>query len=185
MAGADIALASARAYTRRYLTRARWRETWQGARLEGTIILRQSPVISVESVMADGQELVVTSDYRVDYFRSSLNFVSAWWYCEPDELVIIYEAGFDPLPADLQHCLDAAAAVIDAAPAAGLAGIASVDMPDVGSVRFNAGEVGNALLPALQPFESTLSLYRDNSLLWAQPGIRRLEPAPPARQVPS
>ena len=183
MAGSDIALASVRGYTRRWLTKTTWRETWREAWPGQDLILRQSPLIDVSEVTADGTVLMRDTDYRIDWHRSLITLLplGAWtWSCVNPVTVITYVAGFDPLPADLQAVIDQAGAAIDADGSGSLAGITSIDMPDVGSVRFNgSAATGEGLLPVLQPYEAMLTRYRDNALLWAPRPFTRIEQVPP------
>jgi hypothetical protein len=186
MASEDIVLASIRAYTGRWLTRATWRETYGPSPpdVPRSLLLRQTPLIAVTTVAVSDGTLVEGDDYLIDWNRARIDVgYYAWcWSGLPNTVVVTYDAGFDPLPADLQDVIDSATAALSAEVADGgaLVGISSMDLPDVGSVRFdvNAGGgavAGASLLPVLQPYAAVLSRYRDTSLLWMQRENRRVE----------
>lgn len=181
---AAIVLASIRAYTGRYLTRGRWRETYVGQADGplGPLLLRQWPLIAVDSVKSDGALLAEGDDYRIDWNRARIDVcLAAWPFDGTGAVVVEYDAGYDPLPDDLAAIIEAAASSL--AGGNDLAGVQSVDLPDVGSVRFGDGGIstiaGANLLPALQPYAAVLNGYRDTSLLWMQRNNHRVELLPP------
>lgn len=181
MAAADvIVLASARRYCMRYLSKAKWQERHFGRLVYNPttvgLVLKESPLVSVESVVlsVDGapQVLVEGVDYRVDFIRSALVLSAPVTVCF-HELTIRYTAGWAPLPEDLQAVLDAAAQAQAAAATAAPAGVQSVDIPDVGGVRFaDPSAYKSSLVPALAPFESVLNGYRDTSRYFPEASLR-------------
>jgi hypothetical protein len=111
----DAYMASLRNYTNRYLTKAKWLDTFDATR---SIILGEYPVISIESIFVN-DTLIQPTMYRVDKrngllyaaYRDSYNsaLISgiSYWYgpvwgsCGYTETRITYVAGYDPFPADL------------------------------------------------------------------------------------
>lgn len=181
-----IVLASMRRYCMRWLTRATWRETYfpDPRAMPQALLLRETPLIAVKALTVDGAALAEGDDYRIDYHRARVDVsYYAWNWSEPGTLIIEYDAGYDPLPDDLQFILDTVGARMGDTTAGDLAGVSAVDLPDVGSVRFDSDAAGGgidgaALIPPLSPYAATLSSYRDTSKLWLQHTNRRIELVP-------
>lgn len=94
------------AWLGRDLKAAQRTETFDGSGSD-LLLLRQAPVASVARVTVDGREVPPTA-YRAT--PTALVRVNGWWPAGWGNVVVIYTAGYDPIPVDVeQACLELAA----------------------------------------------------------------------------
>lgn len=113
----DAMVGQLQAYTTRHLLPAQWSDTFQyqsHRHYDTKIILGEYPIRKILNIYTGNGVTVLPSAYRVDasngmmqWFYGSSSYWSPWiWGCcygcdYADGIRIDYEAGFDPLPADL------------------------------------------------------------------------------------
>lgn len=183
----EACFANAQRYCMQYLKKATWLEYHYGRMFRmydqslNKIQVRENPLIEVKSIKIDGVT-VDPSEYKVDYDKLVVHLESMDFYlC--DELILEYDAGWEPLPPDLQFAMEQAIAAMSAGVGAGLVqipGVDKIDIPDVGQINFSTQGYGetvgvSSLLPALKPYEGILSVYRDTSRWRGNPTLRKIE----------
>jgi len=93
----DAASAAVRAAAGHPITRGVWTIAVPGSTSEW-LTLPIQPVVSVEKVELDGEEI---TDWKFISSEGSLWRRRSWATCEPVEWMVTFEAGLDPVPADI------------------------------------------------------------------------------------
>jgi hypothetical protein len=159
------------------LTQAQWRDEFFGRIVfypqTRSVQLTQTPVVSIEKVLADGVE-IDPSYWTLDNLSGML-WLSQCPFDIPTLFSVEYTAGWEPLPLDLQQALNTAAETLTTNAPPPPPGVRSFSMPDVGDIQYfdqSAIMSGSSLLPALAPFSDLLKFYRDTGRLYPAPALK-------------
>jgi hypothetical protein len=172
IASAQMALRDATAAIRNYCRQYLERVNGETVTLDSTggtrLFLPELPVLSISSVVENGETLVVDDDYKLGQ-HGILHRIGSEWAEGIQIIVIVYTHGWQPVPDDIVAvCVRAASrayqAGLKAADSAGIPGIASKSLGDF-SVSFQSEAGGGTSEGVLGASAARLLLLSEKDIL--------------------
>jgi len=172
IASAQMALRDATAAIRNYCRQYLERVNGDTITLDSTggvrLFLPELPVISVSSVVEDGETLIVDDDYKLGQ-HGILHRITTTWTAGIQIIAITYSHGYTTIPDDIVAvCVRAASrayqAGLKAADSAGIPGIASKSLGDF-SVSFQSEAGGGTSEGVLGASAARLLLLSEKDIL--------------------
>jgi len=172
IASAEMALRDATAAIRNYCRQFLERVTGETITLDSSggvrLFLPELPVLSVSSVVEDGETLIIDDDYKLGQ-HGILHRIATTWTAGIQIVTITYSHGYTIIPDDIMAvCVRAASrayqAGLKAADSAGIPGIASKSLGDF-SVSFQSEAGGGTSEGVLGASAARLLLLSEKDIL--------------------